>query len=167
MALTMHEISVPAFKQTLGALSAILVKAAQYAASRQIDADVLTGARLYPDMFPFYKQIHIATDQAKGCVARLAGLDIPRYDDSETSFDGLQSRIAKTVAFIDSVGPEQINGSEDKDIVLQVHDLKLEFKGKAYLLKWVLPNFYFHATTAYDILRHNGLDIGKRDFLGN
>lgn len=166
MALTMYETSVPAFKQSLGALSAILVKAAEYAASRQIDPDVLTDSRLYPDMFPLYKQVQIATDQAKGCVARLAGVDIPRYDDSETSFDGLQSRIARTLAFVDSVAAEQINGTEDKDIVLQVHDLKLEFKGKAYLLKWVLPNFYFHATTAYDILRHNGLDIGKRDFLG-
>lgn len=166
MPLSMYEVSVPALKQTLGSLAAILRKAAEYAQSRQIDPAVLLNARLFPDMFPLVRQIQIATDQAKGCAARLAKVDIPKFDDTETTIDQLQARIAQTIAFLDSFTPQQIDGSEDADIVLQIHELKLEFKGQAYLLKWVLPNFYFHATTAYDILRHNGVDIGKRDFLG-
>jgi hypothetical protein len=166
MALSMYGSSVPALKKTLGSLSAILAKAADHAASRKIDPVVFTSARLFPDMFPLAKQIQIATDQAKGCVARLAGVDNPKFDDTETSFDELQARIAKTIAFLDSFTPQQIDGSEESDIVLQLHETTLEFKGQAYLLAWVLPNFYFHATTAYNILRHNGVELGKKDFLG-
>ena len=166
MTLSMYETSTPALKRTLAALSAVLGKAADHAASRKVDQGVLLNARLFPDMFPLVRQVQIATDQAKGCAARLAGVDIPKYDDTETTFDQLQERIARTIAFLDSFVPAQINGSEDAEIVLQIHELKLEFKGQDYLLRWVLPNFYFHATTAYDILRHNGVELGKRDFLG-
>ena len=167
MALSMYGCSVPALKQTLGSIAAILRKAADHAESRKIDPAVLINARLFPDMFALAKQVQIATDQAKGCAARLAGVDIPKFDDNETTFAELQARIEKTVAFLDSFKAQQIDGSEERDIVLQLHEIKLEFKGQDYLLKWVLPNFYFHATTAYNILRHNGVDIGKRDFLGS
>lgn len=167
MALSMYGSSVPALKQTLNSLAAILGKAAAHAESRKIDPSVLVNARLFPDMFPLAKQIQIATDQAKGCAARLANVDIPKFDDTETTIADLLTRIAKTIAFLDSFTAPQIDGSEDRDIVLQLHETKLEFKGDAYLLNWVLPNFYFHATTAYNILRHNGVEIGKRDFLGS
>lgn len=167
MALSMYGASLPVLKKTLGSLATILQKAADHAESRKIDPSVLIGARLFPDMFALAKQVQIATDQAKGCAARLAGVDIPKFDDKETTFDELQARIQKTVAFLDSVTAQQINGSEERDIVLQLHETTLEFKGQDYLFKWVLPNFYFHATTAYNILRHNGVDIGKRDFLGS
>lgn len=162
----MYNASVPALKQILNNLAAILKKAAEHAAGKKIDPAVLINARLFPDMFPLGKQIQIATDQAKGCAARLAGIDIPKFEDNETTFDELQARIAKTIAFLDSVNADQIDGSEEREIVLQLHDLKLEFKGQQYLLNWVLPSVYFHVTTAYNILRHNGVDIGKRDFLG-
>ncbi len=166
MALSMYDSSIPALKQTLGSLSAILKKAAEHAKGREIDPTVFVNARLFPDMLPLAKQIQIASDQAKGCAARLAGIDIPKYDDNETTFDELQVRIAKTIAFLDSVVAQQIDGSEERDIVLQLHETKREFKGKDYLRSWVLPNFYFHVTTAYCILRHNGVDIGKKDYLG-
>ena len=167
MALSMYDCSIPALKQTLGSLAAILRKAADHSESRKIDPVVLINARLFPDMFALARQVQIATDQAKGCAARLAGVDIPKFDDDETTFGELQARIEKTIAFLDSVNAQQINGSEERDIVLQLRETTLEFKGQDYLLKWVLPNFYFHATTAYNILRHNGVDIGKRDFLGS
>jgi hypothetical protein len=150
----------------LGNLAAILRTAAEHASSRKIDPSVFINARLFPDMFPLVKQVQIATDQAKGGVARLAGVDIPKFEDNEATFDELQARIAKTIAFLDAIKASQIDGSEERDIVLQLHETKLEFKGKAFLLGWVLPNFYFHVTTAYSILRHNGVDIGKKDYLG-
>ena len=166
MTISMYEASVPVLKHTLASLSGILRKAAEHAASKKIDASVLINARLFPDMLPMIKQVQIATDQAKGCAARLAGIDIPKFEDNETTFDELQARIVKTISFLDSLKASQIDGSETRDIVLQLHDTKLEFKGKEYLINWVLPNFYFHVTTTYAILRHNGLDIGKKDFLG-
>jgi uncharacterized protein len=166
MALAMYDFSVPVLKQTLASLAAILRKAAEHAESRKIDPAVFVGARLFPDMFALAKQVQIATDQAKGCAARLAGIEIPVFADSETTFGELQARIEKTIAFLDSVKAAQINGSETRNIVLKLHDGTVEFNGQDYLLKWVMPNFYFHVTTAYDILRHNGVDIGKRDFLG-
>ena len=166
MALSMYDSSIPALKHTLSSLSVILKKAAAHAESKKIDPSVFISARLFPDMLPFAKQIQIASDQAKGCVARLAGIDIPKFDDNETTFDELQVRIAKTIAFLDSVNAQQIDGTEERDITLQLHETKREFKGKDYLHNWVLPNFYFHVTTAYCILRHNGVDIGKKDYLG-
>ena len=166
MALSMYDASVPTLKHMLSNLAAILKKSAEHAASKKIDPGVFVNARLFPDMLPLSKQIQIATDQAKGCAARLAGVEIPRYEDYETTFDELQARIAKTIVFLDSFKANQIDGSEAREIAFQLHETKLEFKGQQYLLNWVLPNFYFHVTTAYNILRHNGVDIGKRDFLG-
>ena len=149
----------------LNSLSTILTKAAEYVADKKIEPGVLINARLFPDMFPLVRQVQIATDQAKGGVARLAGIEIPKFEDNEASFDELQARISKTIEFLDSVDAQQIDGSEDRDIVLQLHEFTREFKGKDYLTYWVLPNFYFHVTTAYSILRHNGVEIGKKDFL--
>ena len=167
MALSMYDFSIPVLKQSLGSLAVILRKAADHAESRKIDPAAFIGARLFPDMFALAKQVQIATDQAKGCAARLAGIDIPSFEDNETTFGELQARIEKTIAFLDSVKAQQINGSETRDIVLQLRERTVEFKGQDYLLKWVMPNFYFHVTTAYNLLRHNGVDIGKRDFLGS
>ena len=166
MALSMYDFSIPVLKQALGSLAVILRKAADHAESRKIDPAVLISARLFPDMFALAKQVQIATDQAKGCAARLAGIDIPSFEDNETTFGELQARIEKTIAFLDSVKAQQIDGSETRDIVLQLRERTVEFKGQDYLLKWVMPNFYFHVTTAYNILRHNGVEIGKRDSLG-
>ena len=166
MAFAMYDFSIPVLKQALVSLAAILSKAADHAESRKIDPAVFIGARLFPDMFALAKQVQIATDQAKGCAARLAGVEIPVYADSETTFGELQARIEKTIAFLDSVKASQIDGSETRHIVLPLRERTLEFNGQDYLLKWVMPNFYFHVTTAYNILRHNGVDIGKRDFLG-
>lgn len=167
MALSMYDFSIPVLKQSLGSLAVILRKAADHAESRKIDPSAFISARLFPDMFALAKQVQIATDQAKGCAARLAGIDIPSFEDNETTFGELQARIEKTIAFLDSVKAHQINGSETRDIVLQLRERTVEFKGQDYLLKWVMPNFYFHVTTAYNLLRHNGVDIGKRDFLGS
>lgn len=166
MTISMYSASIPALKRSLNGLAAILGKAEEHAKSRKIDPGVLLGARLYPDMFPLIKQVQIATDNAKGCAARLAGSEIPRYDDNETSFAELAARIAKTIAFLDTFGPEQIDGSEGRDISLQAGGQTYEFKGLPYLTGWVLPNFYFHVATAYAILRHNGVEISKKDFLG-
>ncbi|MBK9617383.1 MAG: DUF1993 domain-containing protein [Uliginosibacterium sp.] len=166
MALSMYQSSIPMLKRMLGSLATILDKAAAHAEAKKIDPAVLFGARLFPDMFPLSRQVQIATDQAKGCAARLAGVEVPKYEDNEANFAELQARLAKTIAFLDSLTPAQIDGSEGKDIVVQVRDLKLDFKGQDYLMQWVLPNFYFHVTTAYNILRHNGIEIGKKDYLG-
>jgi len=166
MTLAMFEASVPAFLQTLNSLSAILVKAEAFAAERKIDPAVLLGFRLAPDMFALTRQVQIATDHAKGCCARLAGVEVPKYADDETSFADLKARIARTLDFVRSFKPGDIDGSDDRDITLTVGGREIGFKGQAYLVSFALPNFYFHATTAYDILRHCGVPIGKRDFLG-
>jgi uncharacterized protein len=166
MPISMYQASVPVFQRTLGALDKILDKAAAYAEERKIDPAVLVGARLYPDMFPLSRQVQIATDHAKGASARLAGLPVPSFEDAEKSFPELKARIAKTLAFIATVKPEQIDGSEGRDITLKAGPRELSFKGQEYLLFFALPNFYFHATTAFGILRHNGVPIGKLDFLG-
>ncbi|MFA6313786.1 MAG: DUF1993 domain-containing protein [Sterolibacterium sp.] len=166
MTLSMYAASTPAFRRMLGNLAAILNKAAAHADARKIDHGVLINARLFPDMLPLIKQVQIASDTAKGCVARLAGIDIPKFEDDETSFADLQARIAKTIAFIDSVPPAQVDGSEGRDISLQIRDKKIELKGQDFLVNRALPNFYFHVTTAYAILRHNGVEIGKSDYLG-
>lgn len=166
MTISMYDASVPVFTQMLNSLSAILDKAEAYAAARKIDPAALLQARLYPDMFPLTRQVQIAADFAKGGCARLAGVEVPRYDDNEASFADLKQRIAKTVAFIQGLPREAIASSEERDITLTVAGNPMEFKGQPYLLHWALSNFYFHATTAYAILRHNGLEIGKRDFIG-
>jgi Uncharacterized protein conserved in bacteria len=164
--ISMYSASVPVFTRLLKNLDAILDKAVVYADGKKIEHNTLLTARLAPDMLPLTKQVQIATDNAKGCVARLAGVEIPKYEDSETTFAELKARLAKTIAFIESIKPEQINGSEDKDIQMNFGPVKFEFKGLQYLLHFANFNVFFHVTTAYDILRHNGLDIGKRDFIG-
>jgi hypothetical protein len=166
MTITMYQASVPVFERTLKALDVILDKAAAYAAERKIDPTVLLTARLYPDMFALTRQVQIATDHAKGASARLAGVAVPSFSDTEATFPDLKGRIAKTLEFIASVKPAQIDGSEGRDISLKAGPRELNFKGQDYLLFFALPNFYFHVTTAFAILRHNGVPVGKLDFLG-
>ena len=167
MTISMYQASAPRFANTLKNLSAILDKAKAHAEARKIDELVLTSARLYPDMFALARQVQIACDSAKGAVARLAGVEIPKHEDSEKTFDELKERIARTLAFIATVKPAQIDGSEEKDIVLKQQGKDVPFKGQQYLLGFAWPNFYFHVVTAYNILRHNGVELGKRDFIGN
>lgn len=167
MTLSMYQASVPALVHTLHNLDAILDKAAAHAANRKIDPAVLINSRLYPDMLPFARQVQIATDHAKGCAARLAGLEPPRYEDKEASFAELSVRLQKTVAYLESIRPEQVDGSETRTISVARHDTSISFPGRRYLLYFALPNFYFHVTTAYAILRHCGVEIGKQDFIGN
>jgi len=166
MSFNIYQASVPAFLQTLNALSSILTKAASYAEAKKIDPSVLINARLAPDMFALARQIQIATDHAKGAPARLAGVEIPAYADTETTFAELQARIAKTVDFIKSLKPEQFEGADTREVTLKIGGQEMKFKGAVYLSHFAFPNFYFHATTAYDILRNNGVDVGKRDFIG-
>jgi hypothetical protein len=165
MPISMYQASVPAFERGLHALDAILDKAATYAEERKIDPAVLASARLFPDMHPLNRQVHLLSDTAKGACARLAGVPVPSFPDTETTFPELKSRIAKTLDFIATVRPEEIDGSEDRDITLKAGSRELSFKGQDYLISFALPNFYFHVTTAYAILRHNGVPIGKRDYL--
>ena len=167
MSITMYQASAPRFANTLKNLSAILDKAAAHAEAKKIDPLALTSFRLYPDMFPLSRQVQIACDTAKGAVARLAGLEIPKHEDTEKTFEELKARIAKTLEFIAAVKAAQVDGSEDKDIVLKLQGRDVPFKGMQYLLGFAWPNFYFHCTTAYAILRHNGVEIGKRDIIGN
>jgi hypothetical protein len=167
MSITMYTASTPRLANTLKNLSAILTKAEAHAQARKIDPAVLLAARLFPDMLPLTKQVQIACDMAKGAVARLGGVEVPKHEDTETSFAELQLRIAKVVAFIESVPQSQIEGSEDRKITLPFRGQDTVFTGLQYLLGFVLPNFYFHVTTTYDILRHNGVELGKRDFIGN
>jgi hypothetical protein len=166
MSISMYLASVPPILRVLTNLKAILEKAAAHAEAKKIDPSVLVNARLYPDMLPFSRQIQIATDTAKGAVSRLAGLEAPKFEDNESTFQELMARLDKTIALLATFKPEQIDGSEDRTITLPMRDKTLTFKGMPYLLDYVLPNIYFHATTAYAILRHNGVEIGKQDFLG-
>ena len=166
MSFGMYQASVPAFLTMLKNLTAILDKAEAYVADREIDPQVLLSWRLAPDMFPLTRQVQIAADFAKGTTARLAGKEVPKYADDETSFAELKARIAKTVKFVESIAAKDFDGSESRDITLTVGGQELRFKGEPYLVHFALPNFYFHATTAYDILRRCGVDIGKRDFIG-
>jgi hypothetical protein len=159
-------MSVPVFVKTLGNLSAILDKAAAHAEAKKIDPAVLLTSRLYPDMFTLTKQVQVACDFAKGTVARLAGQEPPKYDDNETTIEALKARIAKTVDYVQGFQVSQFAGSEEHDVQMKIRDQTLTFKGLPYLAHMALPNFFFHATTAYDILRHNGVELGKRDFIG-
>ena len=166
MTLSMYQASVPAFLQMLNNLSALLDKAEADAARRKIDPTVLLNYRLAPDMFPLTRQVQIAGDFAKGTSARLAGVEVPKYEDSEKTFADLKARIAKTIAFLQGLKEKDIDGSENRDITISIGKETMTFKGKPYLIHYALPNFYFHVTTAYDILRHAGMEIGKRDFIG-
>jgi len=166
MSLQMYDASVPAFIAALTNLSALLTKGAAHADAKKFDPSVLVNARLAPDMFPLARQVQIASDGAKGGGARLAGVDVPSFPDTETTFPELQDRIEKTITFLKTLKAEQINGSEKKPITLKVGSNEMSFEGQPYLLNFVIPNLYFHISIAYAILRHNGVDVGKMDFLG-
>jgi len=166
MSVSMFTASVPVYTQFLTSLSAILKKAAAHAEAKKIDPSVLINARLSPDMFALARQVQIATDHAKGSLARLAGVEVPSYADTESTFDELEARIQKTLAYVKTFKPEQIDGTEGKEIVLTFGTQKFPFNGQTYLIQFALPNFYFHTTMAYAILRENGVEIGKRDFMG-
>jgi hypothetical protein len=166
MTISMYQASVPRFVNILGNLSGILDKAQAHVDARKIDPTVLTGFRLFPDMLPMTTQVQIACDTAKGVIARLAGVEIPAYEDNEKTLADLKARIARTIAFIQTVTPAQIDGTEDKQIITKRGEKETRYTGIQFLLGHAVPNFYFHVTTTYNILRHNGVEIGKRDFLG-
>jgi hypothetical protein len=164
----MHTMSVEAFVPTLTGLGKILDKAAQYASAKKFDGSVLVNARLAPDMFPLARQVQIACDFAKNGIARLAGQEAPKFEDNEQTIDELKARVARTLDYVKGFSPPAFEGAEDRDIKLSFpNGQSLEFKGLAFLRDWALPNFYFHAVTAYDILRHNGVELGKRDYLNS
>ncbi|MSP68137.1 MAG: DUF1993 domain-containing protein [Alphaproteobacteria bacterium] len=167
MNISMYQVTVPRFVTILGNLIGILDKAQAHVDAKKIDSEALTTYRLFPDMLPMTKQVQIACDAAKGAVARLAGMEIPMYEDNEKTLADLKARITKTIAFIQTVAPAKIDGTEDKEIVIKRADKEVRYKGMQFLLGNALPNFYFHVTTTYNILRHNGVEIGKRDYLGN
>ena len=166
MTITMYQASVPYFLRMLGSLRKVLEKGAAHAATRKFDPAVLFSDRLAPDMLPLARQVQIASDNAKGCCARLAGIDPPRFEDNETTYPQLVERIDRTVAFLKTLQPAQVDGSEGRDVVLKFPNQTFNFKGQDYLLFFAIPNFTFHVVTAYNILRHNGVDVGKADFLG-
>ena len=167
MTLSMYQASVPRFVNILGNLSNILDKAQAHIDAKKIADASLTAYRLFPDMLPMTTQVQIACDAAKGVVARLAGVAIPAFDDNEATLADLKARVAKTIAFIQTITPAQIDGTEDKEIVIKRGEKETHYKGMQFLLGHAIPNFYFHVATTYNILRHNGVEIGKRDFLGN
>jgi hypothetical protein len=162
----MYQASIPVFIRGLRNLGSVLDKGHADAEARKFDPAVLIAARLAPDMFPLCRQVQIATDMVKNGAARLAGIEAPSDPDTESSFAELQARLAKTIAFLGGITEVQIAGSETRDIHLKFPGRELHFTGADYLTVFVLPNFYFHATTAYAILRHNGVAIGKMDFIG-
>jgi len=162
----MYQASAPRFVNILKNLSAILDKAQAHAEAKKIDPTVFTSARLYPDMLAMARQVQIATDTAKAAMARLAGAEIPKYEDTEQTFAELKARIAKTIEFINTFKPAQIEGTDEKEVVIKLGGNDTKLTGMQYLLGHAHPNFYFHVTTAYDILRHNGVEIGKRDYIG-
>jgi len=161
----MYAATVPPFRSMLKNLSAVMAKAEAHCEAKKIDPTAFLASRLYPDMLPFTAQVQIATDNIKGAAGRLAGAEIPKFEDGEQTFPELQARLDKTVACLDSRTEAQFEGAAERDIVLQLRDRKLEFKGAPYLLQWANPNVYFHITTAYALLRHGGVEIGKKDYL--
>jgi hypothetical protein len=167
MKISVHALSVDVFAHSLASLSVLLEKGAAFAAAKKFDPSVLVNARLAPDMFPLSKQVQIACDVAKNSVARLAGLEPPRFEDNEKTIEELRARIARTIDYIKGVPASALDASEDRDIKVPAGPERvLEFKGLAFLQRWAIPNVFFHITAAYSILRHNGVEIGKRDFLG-
>jgi hypothetical protein len=166
MSVSLYDVSVPIFTLGLTNLSAILDKAAAHADARKVDSKTLPQVRLIADMLPLSAQVQIACDTAKGATARLAGIEIPKYEDTEATIPELKARVAKTLDFLKSVKPEQFQGAETRDIVLTFPQTTLKFKGLNYLTNYALPNFFFHMTMAYALLRKNGVELGKRDFLG-
>jgi len=163
----MYSISVPVFIKHLNGLAGCLKKAQALYAEKKYDETALLHYRLFPDMFNFAKQVQSVSDHAKGCTALLAGIDAPKYEDNEKSLADLIARVEKTVEFLKSIKPAQIDGTEDKAVTIKMRDRELNMKGIELLLNRSLPNYYFHATTAYDILRHNGVEVAKRDFMGS
>ena len=166
MAVSIYPLSVELFVTTLTNLRQILVKAAAHAEARKLDAEVLERSRLAPDMFNLARQVLLTCDFAKNSAARLAGVEPPRFEDTEVRFDELIGRIDRTLDYLRTLTPAQFEGADTRFISVQLRTRKLEMDGLPFLQKWVLPNFYFHATTTYAILRHNGVDVGKQDFLG-
>lgn len=167
MTISLYAASIPVFKQMLNAMSGVLTKAEAHATAKNIDPSVLLQARLAPDMFPLVRQVQIAVDFAKGVSGRLAEVELPKYDDNEATFAELQALISKVLAFVDTLKPEQVDGKEWIEIVTRPGTPKEKrFTGQAYLLTYGLPQFFFHVTTTYAILRHNGVEIGKRDYMG-
>lgn len=166
-AISMYQASIPRFVTILGNLMNILDKAQAHVDAKKIDPEVLTRYRLFPDMLPMSMQVQIACDAAKTVVARLSGMEVPAYAGSDKTLADLKARVADTIAFIQTVTPAQIDGTEDKAITTKRGDKETHYKGLQFLLSHAVPNFYFHVTTAYNILRHNGVEIGKRDYLGN
>ena len=167
MKISVHTMSIDIFTHALGNLSALLEKGQAHATARKFDAGVLVNARLAPDMFPLSRQVQIACDLAKNSAARLAGVEPPRFEDNEKTLEELRTRIARTVDYLQSLPAAALEGSEDRDIKVPAGERTLEFKGLSFLQRWAIPNVFFHVTTAYNILRHNGVEIGKRDFLGS
>lgn len=166
MTISLYQASVPALVRSLTQLNIILDKAVAYAEEKNVDPAVLVASRLYPNMMPFTKQIQIATDNAKGFVARMAGQEPPRYEDNETTFPELKARIDKTIAYVKSFKPEDIDGKEEKIVSFKLGPNEVTFNGQDYLTMYLLPNIYFHISVAYAILRHCGVELGKRDYLG-
>ena len=166
MSVSLYDVSIPIFTLSLSNLAVILDKAASHAENKKVDPKVLSAARLIIDMLPLSSQIQIACDTAKGAAARLAGVEIPKHDDTEATLAELKARIAKTLAFIKTIKREQLQGAETREIVLQFPQNSMKFTGINYLTNFVLPNFFFHVTMTYALLRKNGVEIGKRDFLG-
>jgi hypothetical protein len=166
MTISMYQASVPAFVRALNNLAAILEKGAAHAQAHKIDETVLLSSRLFPDMFPLARQVQIASDTAKSGAGRLAGAEFPAYEDKEATFQELLQRIRNTVAYLQTLTPAQIDGSEDKTVSWQTRTSTKSMQGLPYLMNHLLPNVHFHVTTAYAILRHNGIEIGKKDFLG-
>jgi hypothetical protein len=163
--MNVYDASVPVFTHFLKSLQAILKKAEAHCTAKKIDPAVLLQARLFPDMFALTRQVQIASDAAKGACARLAGMAIPSFPDEEKSFEELQARIARTIDFMAGLKKDQFEGADTRDIHIKAGPRELDFKGAAFLETWAKPNFYFHLTTAYAILRHNGVELGKPDFL--
>ena len=167
MSISMHSMSVPVFLRMLDNMNSWLDKAEAHAKEKKFETSVYLGARLAPDMLSFTKQIQIACDAAKFCMARLSGVDAPKFEDDETTLADLRARIRKTADYLRSVPVDSIDGTDDKDIAVPRRDGSLTMKGETYLKQFVLPNFFFHATTVYALLRHNGVDLGKGDYLGS
>ena len=166
MTISMYQASVPPFTRALNSLAAILEKAAAHAQSRKIDEAVLLGSRLYPDMFPLTRQVQIATDTAKSGAGRLASADFPAFEDKESTIAELVARIHNTIGYLQALQPAQIDGSENRTITWQTRSSTKNMQGLPYLMDHLLPNVHFHVTAAYCILRHNGVELGKKDFLG-
>lgn len=166
MTLSMYQASVPVFVRALSNLAHVLKKGEAHAQAKGIAHEVLLQSRLYPDMFPLTRQVQIATDMVKNGVARLAGVEAPKFEDNETTFAELDARIERAIAFLGSLKPAQVDGSESRAIHVPRRSGALDLQGQPYLLDYVFPNFFFHCTTAYDILRHGGVEIGKMDFIG-